>query len=266
MESNPQHWVNFEAGGNVGAQIILNPELFFWMSKEILELVADKHEHAVIADIGAGTGSLSAEFLHASKDQSEAVARCNIQMALARLAVEKIINIDRQPHYLEHGRGQIADDRIVFQEGAAESIPLEDSSVHLGVSRQMLMHLSSDGLVQHFQEMMRVLKDRCAYIFTIKNPDDESLKYAVRTNFTAQLARGERYQYQHGNERSDHFLDHYFHPLEDYTSALKEAGFMMEHFIPLHPTIHGYERTHARYYNPYKPNSLMFIARKRQSA
>lgn len=261
MESNPQNWLNFESKGNIGKKILLNPHLFREMSVEILRIAGNKKRKLDIADIGAGTGDLSREFLHASADQSKAILQCSNVIEAARNAISGIMNLEAQTHYLKSGSQINSDPRISYQEGHADELPFKDHSLDLTVSRQVLMHLSPLELQHHFMEIERVLRKNCTYIFTVTGEAYEKQK--MLESGGTELSAGECYEYPHGPTDSQHFLRQYHHTEEGYIRSIEVSGLSLIQVKDLTATIPGFERSHSRYYDEKKPNSVLFTVRKK---
>lgn len=281
MEKDPTQWVRYERQGqNIGSRIMLNPAIFSEMTQEI-----GVKNNVTIVDIGAGTGSLSREFLLEDVHGDSALRSCALRIQEVRGNISRIVNLDNQKHYIDEGEKLTNDDRVSFKVAGANELPLENDSVDLAVSRQVLMHLSPEELDLHFKEIRRVLRHQCSYIFTVTNPDVEQLKYVLSRGGTIDsiLQPGQAYQYPHGvvaipahvqgvaneiisnmigakrsGEGTAHFLDQYFHRPDSYIVAGKKAGLCYRKMEDLYAAISGFEETHARYYRPALPNSILY--------
>ena len=263
---------------------MLNPAMFYEVCQEV-----GRKQNLVIVDVGAGTGSLSREFLHGDVENDPALSRCARQIQQARKNIVNIINIDNQQHYIDEGQKITDDERISFKLAEASKLPLDDGSADLVISRQVLMHLSPEDLQKHFREIWRVLRAKCAYIFTVTNPGVEHLKYVLSQGGTLNsiLEPRQAYQYPHGAVRipkhikgnaavilqnmigakksgtgTSHFLNQYFHVEVSYYEAISRAHLIREKQDNLYSVVPGFEKTHARYYPPALPTSILFKVRK----
>lgn len=281
MEKDPTQWVQYERKGqNIGARIMLNPAIF----SEMTQAIGGK-QNVTIVDIGAGTGRLSREFLLEDVHVDPALHACARRIQEVRGNVSSMMNFDNQKHYIDVGKRLMNDERVSFEVAAATELPLEDESVDLAVSRQVLMHLSPDELDRHFNEIRRVLRRKCAYIFTVTNPGVEHLKHVLSQGCTVDsiLSAGQAYQYPHGEvaipeyiqgsareiisnmigakrsgEGTAHFLNQYFHTPVSYIIAGEKAGLWHRKTEDLHAVIPGFETSHARYYRPALPSSILY--------
>jgi ubiquinone/menaquinone biosynthesis C-methylase UbiE len=91
---------------------------------------------ATVADVGAGTGTLSIE--------------------LARAA--HVIAIDGDPEALAIAQHKPGADRVDWRQGTADALPLEDASVDRVVVSLVLHHLSDPAKHAALAEMRRVLR------------------------------------------------------------------------------------------------------------
>lgn len=70
-------------------------------------------------DVGCGTGALSQTILH-------------------RTAPRAVLGVDRSAGFVEHGRSQITDQRVRFEVGDAQALPVESATYDVAVSGLML--------------------------------------------------------------------------------------------------------------------------------
>ena len=110
-----------------------------WSRRVAAEFVDWMHAAPYLAwaDIGCGTAPLTQEIL-------------------ARAEPRVVTAVDRYDGYLENARARIEDLRAIFEKGEAESLPLEDDSVHFAVSGLILNVV--DDLPKALAEMKRVTK------------------------------------------------------------------------------------------------------------
>lgn len=265
MESDKNQWVEYEKKGNVGAAIALNPPLFLRMGLEIPGVMRlwdaeniSTREEVTVLDVGAGTGSLGREFLLHTPEESRTIKLYEEFIMPARKRVHQFINLDRESTYLAEGKKMENPSQSIFIQGDADNMPLENNSVDIAVSRQALMHLSPLELEQHFNEISRVLRNGCSYIFTVTDPNYEQEKCGQ----DKPLEVGQPYKYVHGDTESTHLLDQYYHGLNGYLEAIDKSKLNFERVIPVTAQFEGYEETHARYYDKSLPMGALFEVRK----
>jgi ubiquinone/menaquinone biosynthesis C-methylase UbiE len=106
------------------------------VTERIADLVGDA---GTIVDIGAGTGSFAVE-----------IAR--------RIPGAEVIAVDGDPEVIEIGRRKTGDLGVVWKQGLADALPVDDGSVDLCLISLVLHHLDRDDKQSAIVEAERVLR------------------------------------------------------------------------------------------------------------
>lgn len=248
-------WEKLEQEGNVGLDYVINPRIY----PEIANVLAEKTKSLVV-DFGCGTNIMGIQLLYGHAQSIPALknlgnldqARFNTLLYLGLEGQEELVN--RSRNYLEDLGNPVNIATVQTHIGDGEKL-FDVESVDLCVSRNFLMHLSTDDYRKHVQYLSSILKKDGYYIFATLNPDYELAKAG------RQLENGEKYDFAHGKEGEYGTFYHFYKTAEEYDYALKYFDLIKK--IPCTPITDAFAPSHARYYNPEASMAFVYVLKKK---
>lgn len=234
-------WEKLEQMGNVGIDYVINPSLY----PQILNFLA-RQPKSIVVDFGCGTNLMGVQLLFGYKDSIPALqnnptvdhARFNTLLYLGVEGSQELVN---QSNRYFHDIGNPKNIASVHSHIDRHFNLFDTGSIDLCVSRNFLMHLSTEDFEAHVAYVSRILKPQSYYIFTTLNPAYELVKVG------REMVNGERYEFMHGKEGEYGVFYHYY-KTKGFLKEIIEKYFEIEKIEDCRPVSDMYKETHVRYY------------------
>ena len=251
-------WEKLEQEGNVGLDYVINPVLY----KEVVQILSTSKK-ALVVDFGCGTNLMGIQLLYGYADSIPSLRDLeNVRSARSNTLL--YIGLEGQAELVKKSRSYLKDlgyppnlATMQVHIGEDEDHQIDLKEIDLCVSRQFLMHLSTEDYKNHLENVSNILKADGYYVFSILNPDYEQMKSGSK------LTDGERYEFVHGKQGEHGTFYHYYKTVESIESAFSKFNIMKK--IACMPITNRFKQSHSRYYNQGIPMGYVYVLRKKSN-
>lgn len=256
-------WWKLEQEWNVWIDYVINPYLY----SEIAGYLSDK-SRARMVDFWAGTNILGIQFFYGYQAAVPGL-KTIVNLPKIRKNIDEFIGLEWSAELVARGKSYLRDlgypnniDIEHFEIRNSNRTRFEDKSVTLAVSRNLLMHLSTEDLKCHFEEVARVLEDGGSYIFAALNPDYEQRKFQDLHPEQGPLTMDSRYAFSHGENGEHGIFHHYWRSLAAY-ELIFELYFTIESRESCCPIVDDFITLYPRYYQKDMPMAYVYHLKKK---